>query len=288
MDEREFLIKLSILGQPYRLQLMAAYFIAKYKRIPYASEAAIIWQKSLTYAATVYEQLTNEQTNSLYRKNSSQTHCLTILDAAYPPQLAEIYHPPVVLYYQGSLALLKAPILAIVGARQNSNYALTCLQHLLPDILAKAPHLVTVSGLANGVDMLAHSLTLLQKRPTIAVLGTGLNLCYPKQNHALQKDIAQLGLVLSEYPLDSPPLKFHFPKRNRIIAGLCQTVLVVEAKKRSGSLITANLALQENRNVLAIPGRIDMPLSQGTNELILAGAKPVLKAEDVLEEIANA
>ena len=97
-----------------------------------------------------------------------------------------------------------------------------------------------------------------------------------------------MGLVLSEYPLDSPPLKFHFPKRNRIIAGLCQTVLVVEAKKRSGSLITANLALQENRNVLAIPGRIDMPLSQGTNELILAGAKPVLKAEDVLEEIANA
>ncbi len=119
---------------------------------------------------------------------------------------------------------------------------------------------------------------------TIAVIGNGLDISYPSCNRALQTQIAHAGLLLSEYPLESRPLKYHFPLRNRIIAGLCQTVLVVEARHHSGSLITANLALQENRNVLALPGRINDIYSTGCNELIAAGAKPVLNSNDILEE----
>lgn len=144
--------------------------------------------------------------------------------------------------------------------------------------------LVLVSGLAKGVDGLTHQLALKHHGKTIAVIGNGLDISYPSCNRALQTQIAHAGLLLSEYPLESRPLKYHFPLRNRIIAGLCKTVLVVEARHHSGSLITANLALQENRNVLALPGRINDINSTGCNELIAAGAKPVLNSNDILEE----
>lgn len=208
---------------------------------------------------------------------------LTILDADYPAALAEIYQPPLVLFYRGHRELLARRKLAIVGARMCTSYSQHCLRRLLPELIQTG--LVTVSGLASGVDTLVHQETLMAGGQTIAVIGNGLNVVYPQSNQLLQEQISKVGLVLSEYPQDAPPQKFHFPQRNRIIAGLAVGTLVTEAKQRSGSLITANLALQENRNVYAIPGGIFAPLSQGTNELIQAGALPVLSAQDIIEDL---
>lgn len=156
------------------------------------------------------------------------------------------------------------------------------LKKLLPDILDEG--IATVSGLAKGIDSLAHKITLSEKGKTIGVIGTGLDRTYPRENFELQANMEKEGIVLSEYALGQKPLRFHFPARNRIISGLCQSLLVVEARRQSGSLITANMALQENRNVLAVPGNINSILSEGCNELILEGAKPILRAEDILEE----
>ncbi|MGK4178657.1 DNA-processing protein DprA [Lapidilactobacillus dextrinicus] len=209
---------------------------------------------------------------------------MTLLDADYPSALAEIYQPPVLLFYRGRRELLTQHKLAIVGARMCTTYSQHCLRQLLPELVQA--NLVTVSGLASGVDTLVHQETLIAGGQTIAVIGNGLNISYPRTNQLLQARLGQEGLVLSEYLPDAPPQKFHFPQRNRIIAGLAVGTLVTEAKQRSGSLITANLALQENRNVYAIPGGLFSPLSVGTNELIQAGALPVLKASDILDDLS--
>lgn len=208
---------------------------------------------------------------------------LTLLDDDYPLELAEIYQPPVLLFYRGRRELLARRKLAIVGARYCTTYSRDCLQQLLPPLIRAG--FVTVSGLAFGVDTLVHQETFWAGGQTIAVIGNGLDLVYPLSNAQLQEDIGRQGLVLSEYPPNSPPQKFHFPQRNRIIAGLAEGTMVTEAKKRSGSLITANLALQENRNVYAVPGGIFVELSQGTNQLIQAGALPVLTAQDILDDL---
>ena len=208
---------------------------------------------------------------------------LTILDPDYPPQLMASYQPPLVLFISGQRSLLKAPrILAVVGSRQASSYAPNVLKQLLPALVTE--NVTIVSGLAAGVDSQAQALALQLGLPTIGVIGTGLDRVYPRGNDALQTHVSQVGLLISEYPLGTPPKRYHFPARNRIIAGLCQTLVVVEAREHSGSLITANLALQNDRNVLAVPGPIDAPLSVGCNQLIAAGAKPVLNSRHIIEE----
>ncbi|MFL2029319.1 DNA-processing protein DprA [Loigolactobacillus zhaoyuanensis] len=209
---------------------------------------------------------------------------LTWLDDAYPLYLRESYQPPSVLFYQGQLELLAQPALALVGARQATDYTQRVLTQFMPDLVAH--HVVTISGLAAGADRMAHLTTLAARGRTIAVIGTGLDGYYPRANQALQQRIATDGLVLTEYPLGSKPQRYHFPERNRIIAGLCQALCVTEARQHSGSLITANLALQANRNVLAVPGALWQPLSVGCNQLIAAGARPVLSANDLLEEMS--
>lgn len=285
MNEREFLIRLSVMKAPYLLQLACAGFIRENGRIPAAVELARLTGRSEAELAVTFERAQDRRTGELYRRNTEFGRVLTILDGTYPERLSEIYHPPVVLYCQGDMSLLAADSLGIVGARRHTPYAEKCLEMLLPDVLKAG--IVTVSGLAGGVDSIVHEMTLRKHGRTVAVIGTGLDVTYPRGNVMLQSEVAGKGLVVTEYPLGEQPLKFHFPQRNRIIAGLIQTILVVEARHRSGTLITANLALQENRNVLAVPGRIDEPLSQGTNELISAGAKPVLRAEDIIEEFSN-
>jgi DNA processing protein len=207
---------------------------------------------------------------------------ISILDDDYPMQLKESYLPPIVFFYSGNLSLLKQRLLGIVGSRKCSDYSLASLKILLPDVIK---HNVTVvSGLARGVDKLSHQGAIANQGQTIAVIGTGLDKYYPKENESLQKQIAKNHLLISEYPVGSQPARYHFPERNRIIAGLVKSILVTEAKEKSGSLITVNLALQNNRNVMALPGRIDSNLSLGCNKLILAGAKPVVTAKDILEE----
>ena len=216
-----------------------------------------------------------------YRKEA--IHFLMYEDALYPKRLKEIYLPPVVLFYKGRLELFNRLSIGIVGARNHTPYSKEALEFLLPDILERKVSII--SGLARGVDSLAHQLTLDLKGETIAVIGNGINICYPKENQSLYDAIGKKGLILSEYPLDSPPLKFHFPYRNRIIAGLSHGLCVIEAKLHSGSLITANVALSENRQVFALPGNITSEYSKGTNELITAGAFPIRNANDILDSL---
>ena len=216
-----------------------------------------------------------------YRKEA--IHFLMYEDALYPKRLKEIYLPPIVLFYKGRLELFNRLSIGIVGARNHTPYSKEALEYLLPDILERKVSII--SGLARGVDSLAHQLTLDLKGETIAVIGNGINVTYPKENKGLYDAIGRKGLILSEYPLDSPPLKFHFPYRNRIIAGLSHGLCVIEAKLHSGSLITANVALSENRQVFALPGNITSEYSKGTNELITAGAFPIRNANDILDSL---
>ena len=216
-----------------------------------------------------------------YRKEG--IHFLMYEDALYPKRLKEIYLPPVVLFYKGRLELFNRLSIGIVGARNHTAYSKESLEYLLPSILERKVSII--SGLARGVDSLAHQLTLDFQGETIAVIGNGINICYPKENQSLYDVIGKKGLILSEYPLDSPPLKFHFPYRNRIIAGLSHGLCVIEAKLHSGSLITANVALSENRQVFALPGNITSEYSKGTNELITAGAIPIRNANDILDSL---
>ncbi|MEY8737404.1 DNA-processing protein DprA [Lactobacillus sp. AN1001] len=284
MNELEFfLLKLHLCNLDLKNELRVVRYMLSFERCPSKDELFLLLKLGQTQKNDLWDALQSKQLAQKIRQNLKVSHFLTILDKRYPLQLQEIYSPPVVLFYQGDIELLDSKkLLGVVGARQCSSYALQALTQLLPDVIQQ--QLVLVSGLAKGVDGLTHQLALKHHGKTIAVIGNGLDISYPSCNRALQTQIAHAGLLLSEYPLESRPLKYHFPLRNRIIAGLCQTVLVVEARHHSGSLITANLALQENRNVLALPGRINDINSTGCNELIAAGAKPVLNSNDILEE----
>lgn len=236
-------------------------------------------QKDELTATLQSEQLTHE-----IQINEQSGGILTILDEMYPKLLREIYCPPTVLFYNGNLSLLSHQrTIAIVGARMMTSYGEQAIKCLIPGVVAN--QLTTVSGLAKGVDALVHEATLANAGSTIAVIGNGLDITYPKQNAQLQNQIQKEGLILSEYPRGARPLRHHFVERNRIIAGLTTATCVVEARKNSGSLITASLALTENRNVLAIPGSIFSGNSQGTNQLIAAGARPLIELDDVLEEV---
>ena len=205
----------------------------------------------------------------------------SILDDCYPWDLSEIYDAPVLLFYKGNLELLKFPKVAVVGSRACSKQGAKSVEKVIQGL---GNELVIVSGLAKGIDTVAHMAALQNGGKTIAVIGTGLDVFYPKANKRLQDHIGNEHLVLSEYGPGEQPLKFHFPARNRIIAGLCRGVIVAEAKMRSGSLITCERAMEEGRDVFAIPGSILDGLSDGCHHLIQEGAKLVTSGKDVLAE----
>jgi DNA processing protein len=209
---------------------------------------------------------------------------LTLENKNYPEYLREIFDPPFVLYCAGNIEALKGPAVSIVGARKPSAYGRAVAEKLARDLASRG--IVVVSGLARGVDSIAHW-GALEGGKTVAVLGSGLEIIYPRENQALFHKVIEQGAVVSEFPLKSSPLGFHFPVRNRIISGLSLAVVVVEATKKSGSLISARLALEQNREVMAVPGNITSDLSQGTNWLIKTGAKLVESWEDVAEELAS-
>jgi len=205
-------------------------------------------------------------------------------DPLFPSLLKEINDPPPILYVLGSPQLLSAPGIAMVGARAASSYGLQVAERLAMEL---ARHdLVITSGFAMGVDTAAHRGALAAGGKTIAVMGCGLDIIYPSQNKKLHGQIAAHGAIISESPLGTPPEGFRFPARNRIISGLSLGVVVVEAAHRSGTLITAHQALEQGRDVFAIPGRIDSPKSEGCHRLIQEGAKLVHNATDILEELA--
>ena len=205
----------------------------------------------------------------------------SILDDIYPWDLSEIYNPPALFFYQGNIDLLELPKVAVVGSRDSSKLGNQSVQKIIKELNNE---LIIVSGLARGIDTAAHMAALQNGGRTIAVIGTGLDVFYPKANKKLQSYIGKNHLVLSEYGPGEQPLKFHFPERNRIIAGLCRGVIVAEAKMRSGSLITCERAMEEGRDVFAIPGSILDGKSDGCHHLIQEGAKCIMSGSDVLSE----
>jgi len=205
-------------------------------------------------------------------------------ESDYPPLLKEISYPPFLLFGGGQKELLRQPAVAVVGTRHPSLYGRSMAEKLSSDLAVRG--LVVVSGLARGIDALAHAAAL-NAGKTVAILGSGLKKIYPPENIGLFQEIISKGAVITEYPPDEPPLAHHFPWRNRLISGLSLATVVVEASARSGSLITAKLALDQNREVMAVPGRAGGELSQGTNGLIKAGAKLVETWEDVVLELPS-
>lgn len=205
----------------------------------------------------------------------------SILDDVYPLELKQMYNPPVLLFYKGNLELLSEPKLAVVGARKASKDGTAAVKKVIKELQNR---FVIVSGLARGIDTAAHIASLKNGGKTIAVIGCGLDTYYPNENRELQDYIAKHHLILSEYEAGQPPLKFHFPERNRIIAGLARGIIVAEAKLRSGSLITCERALEEGRDVFAIPGSILEGKSDGCHHLIQEGAKCIISGVDVLSE----
>lgn len=210
-------------------------------------------------------------------------HVLCLGDADYPAPLLHTADPPPLLFAQGRLELLQAPSLAIVGSRRATPQGLENAQAFAAHLSQQG--LTIVSGLALGIDGAAHQGALTGRGSTVAVVGTGLDLVYPSRHKALAHRIAESGLLLSEFALGTPSIAHHFPRRNRVIAGLTLGTLVVEAAVQSGSLITARLALECGREVFAIPGSIHSPQSKGCHRLIKDGAKLVETADDILQEL---
>ena len=223
---------------------------------------------------------------SLEWASQPDQHIVCLADPHYPASLLETADPPLVLFCKGNLELLASPCLAIVGARSSTQGG----EH---NAFAFAKHLSTVgwtivSGLASGIDAAAHEGSLAAHNPkasTIAVLGTGIDMVYPARNRQLAHRIAEHGLLISEFPLGTKALPYHFPQRNRVVAGLSAGVLVVEAAIKSGSLITAQYAYELGKEVFAIPGSIHSPLSKGCHRLIRQGAKLVEAGQDIHEEL---
>ncbi|HFH8537579.1 TPA: DNA-processing protein DprA [Streptococcus agalactiae] len=233
--------------------------------------------KNPTFFIENYKQLDLKKLRQEFKKFP----VLSILDSNYPLELKEIYNPPVLLFYQGNIELLSKPKLAVVGARQASQIGCQSVKKIIKETNNQ---FVIVSGLARGIDTAAHVSALKNDGSSIAVIGSGLDVYYPTENKKLQEYMSYNHLVLSEYFTGEQPLKFHFPERNRIIAGLCQGIVVAEAKMRSGSLITCERALEEGREVFAIPGNIIDGKSDGCHHLIQEGAKCIISGKDILSE----
>lgn len=222
----------------------------------------------------------------LEKYHQKKIHIITIMDDQYPLLLKEIYDPPFVLYAAGNLDLLQInKKLSVVGSRTPSSYGINCIKEILSPIIQN--DWVIVSGFARGIDTEAHKFTMRNHGKTIAVLGGGFSHIYPPENLGMIKDMIKDHLLLTEYPIHIKPQKWHFPMRNRIISGLSYGTLLIEAKERSGSLITSDLALEQGREVFAIPGSIYEKNSVGTNKLIQQGAKLVLNSDDILMELQD-
>ena len=208
----------------------------------------------------------------------------TIEDDIYPQCLKEISNPPLKLYYKGNLDLLKDErLIAVVGTRNPSSYGKLCCEYMVKKMTNA--NITVVSGFAKGIDSIAHKTSLLTDGKTIAVIASGLDIVYPASNLSLYREIEEKGLILSEYEAGVKPFKFNFPQRNRIIAGLSKGTIVVESKDRGGSLITADLALEFNRDVYAVPGDVFSEYSKGCNNLIRdSKAKSLSNINELLDD----
>lgn len=234
-------------------------------------------------AARIRERNRGAEVEKAMRWAESPGHVvLTLADAEYPKQLLEIPDPPALIYVVGKVELLSSPTLAVVGSRNATPQGLKNARDFARTLSDAG--LAIASGLALGIDSEAHRGGLDGRASTIAMLGTGIDVIYPRRNQSLAGEISSRGALISEFPLGTEPHAGNFPRRNRLISGLAKGCLVVEAAPDSGSLITARLAAEQGREVFAIPGSIHSPLSKGCHALIKQGAKLVESAQDVLEE----
>lgn len=250
-------------------------------------EASLSDLKESSFTAAEIEKIKTINWTALEREQKwYEKQGVTILiltDPRYPPLLKELADPPLVLYVSGDFELLSASQLGMVGSRHPSPSGYVLAERFARALSEKG--LVITSGLAAGIDGACHKSALAVQGRTIAVMGTGLNQIYPRNHQGLAEEIREKGAVVSEFPLNTPPSPWNFPRRNRIISGLSLGVLVVEAALRSGSLITARFAMEQNREVFAIPGSINHPLARGCHQLLRQGAKLVESVEDIIEEL---
>lgn len=234
--------------------------------------------QSIASGCPFEEAVTQQQ-----RLRAAGAHLIPIYDSRYPAPLKQIFDPPVALYARGRLELLQTVMLAVVGTRRPTAYGVAVTEKLSTDLACAG--LTISSGMARGIDTAAHNAALNANGNTVAVFGSGLDHIYPTENRRLAEKLFVKGLVLSEFPLGTPGYPQNFPVRNRIIAGLSVGVMIVEGAQYSGSAITARLALDQGRDVFAVPGNITSKASWGPNLLIKQGAKLVQEASDVLDEL---
>ncbi|MDF2699520.1 MAG: dprA [Haloplasmataceae bacterium] len=219
----------------------------------------------------------NQIKYDLYSKNIKY---VTIVDYDYPKKLENIFMPPLVLFYQGDYDLINKLSLAVIGSRNNTKYGEKVTQYIIPELIKNK--FVIISGLAYGIDSIAHRECIKSNGKTIAILGSGFDHIYPKENKELAQNIANNHLLVSEYPPNVIPSKTHFPFRNRIVSGLSSGVLVIEAKEKSGTLITCDYALDQGKDVFVVPNEIFELNSVGTNNLIKQGAILITSINDIL------
>ncbi|MFN2500468.1 MAG: DNA-processing protein DprA [Pyrinomonadaceae bacterium] len=251
------------------------------------SELESLRLKPETIESIIKREFHDRSQTELDRVKQLGGDVLILDDGSYPALLREIDDPPVVLYVKGDWqACFEQPCVGVIGSRTCSTYGINASDMLSRDLAARG--ISIVSGLARGIDAAAHKGAMRGKGRTIAVMGTGIDSVYPRENNGLVREILTSGgCVVSQFPLGTPPLKDNFPYRNRIISGLSLGVLIVEASERSGSLITARLASEQNREVMAVPGNITSGNSFGTNYLIKSGAKLVQQWQDVVAELPS-
>ncbi len=259
-------------------------FRADFSELRHVGKIGEISAKRILTAASVKEKALSTFEREYEKLQKIGAEIVSYWDEEYPEALHNVYLPPVILYVLGQTNLLASRGIAVVGTRKPTRYGLKQTERFTESLVRNG--LTVVSGLARGIDTRAHRTALDCGGKTVAVLGSGLDYVYPPENKNLFREIAENGLVVTEYPLGTKPDAVNFPRRNRIISGLSLGVLVVETKLSGGALHTAAYALEQGREVFAVPGNLDSPQSEGTNGLIMKGeAKLVTDAEDILDEL---
>lgn len=266
-----------IIGQVADLNMLYTMQVSDFVRLGFSPHIS-----TLLYEGLSNKQLLNEELALLAKHGITY---ISLLHDEYPSLLREIHAPPAVLYIKGSPYVLNLKLIAMIGSRQATNYAEIALGSLIPPLIQQ--DWIIVSGGAAGADTMSHIITLESQGRTISVLGSGILVPYPAQNKELFDRIAEQGAVISPFPLRELPMPGNFPARNRIIAGLSKGVVVVQAAQESGTSITARFALEQGREVFAVPGPFNDPLSKGCHMLIQQGAKLTCSAQDILDELGE-
>lgn len=286
--QRDLLFKLTVCNGIGNLGILKVLdFSMKYNNSANFSKEEIIQIAGITTYQKMFSESWDRWSHDSEKLTEyQQRHTfITILDSIYPYYLKQIYNCPVLLFYKGNIKLLEENCLSFIGARAASVYGINVVRQLIPEMISN--NLTIVSGLAKGIDSISHQVTMHHGGHTIGVIGTGLDCCYPKETAHIQRKMMEEQLVISEYPNGTGPRKYHFPMRNRIIAGLSLGTCVIEARQKSGSLITAQAALEYGREVFAVPGNLFESKSEGCHRLIQEGAKCTICSQDILEEIQH-